>query len=253
MKKFLITIFTIFLSLSAFANEDTLALIDKALKAQESEAKETKALYLEIGENLNTLTQSGVKNANIYTMQGNAYLFANKIGMAIYSYRNALKFDSHNEEILNNLDYARSLCANEEENNKNLSMIESYFYDTEFTKNNALWIFLLAWNLIFIIPLIKTSISEIKFLWIVSIFLAAIFGSSLFYTKYLELNYSYAVVNVSDTVARKGASDIFVPAYKESLKDGKEFLILGKKNNWIHAKLKDGSSCWINKNHTIEL
>ncbi|MFI3290394.1 MAG: hypothetical protein R3Y46_00790 [Opitutales bacterium] len=256
MKKFLIIISIIFTSLFAFANsdnQDTLALIDKVQHAHSEQSKETKTLYLELAQKLDTHIAKGEKNANIYTMQGNAYLFADKIGMAIYAYKNALKYAHNDEEIFNNLDYARSLCVTQLNPSKKTSLIEDYFYEASFTKNNALWIFLLSWNLIFIIPLLKTKITEIKFLWIISIAFASIFGSALLYQKYVELNNKEGIVITKDTIARKGASDIFLPAYKETLKDGTEFVILGKKKGWLHAKLKDGTTSWIDEKATIEL
>lgn len=246
MRNFICLIFILFASVS-FADSNIIAFMKRAETLQKDSSAESKIAWNTLINEINLKINDDNANADIYALLGNAYLFSGEIGNAIYAYQKALKYTPFNDELINNLNYARKLCGNKFDPNLNKTFLEKYILSNYIIKKYSFYIFAVSWLLIFMIPLLKTKISEMKFLWIVSIIFASLSISILALWKYDTYYNKYGVIVVDDTIARKGANEIFMPAFKEALKDGVEFSILNEKNGWFHIKLPDGNTAWIIK------
>lgn len=96
-----------------------------------------KGKYSEAAEAYENLLKTRKHSAELYFNLGNAYYKQTKVAPAIYNYEKALLLDPNDDEILNNLDFARKLQIDEVKHvprvgfNKMIQNVTSSFaYDT---------------------------------------------------------------------------------------------------------------------------
>jgi uncharacterized protein YgiM (DUF1202 family) len=76
-------------------------------------------------------------------------------------------------------------------------------------------------------------------------FVALVFGGSLLVSQQGWDDSVDGVVLAHEVIARQGNGYIYDSAFTSSLHAGTEFSLIERRGEWCHARLLDGSTCWI--------
>ena len=192
----------------------------------------------------------GLVSSELHYNLGNSYYKLNKVGPSIYHYEKSLKLDPLNEDVKNNLVFAKRLA---------LDNIEE-LPKTVFQKFNKNYLQMLSYNqwaavvilfsalgsLLFLLFYFAISPSKKRFYFATSAlsFILLITSSLITYNQYLRAtNNKEAVVFAKKTAVRNAptlnSEEVF------TLHEGTKVLVLDKVDNWKKIKLADGKIGWI--------
>ncbi len=191
--------------------------------------------------------QTKVRSPELYTNLGNAYFFAGDHGRAVLSYQRALSLDPLQNNALHNLRYARSLTIDELPISRTQQVIDALSFWHRWPFVLRLGIFVIA-NTVLWIALAMLLYRRARWHY-GSIAGAAtitlIFALSLITSEQRWDNAVDAVVVEREVIARQGNGYIYDNAFTSPLHAGTEFTIIERRNDWYHAQLLDGSTCWL--------
>lgn len=177
----------------------------------------------------------------------NAYFLSGDHGRAVLNYQRALAIDPLDADVSHNLEYVRSLTVDELPRTRaqKIGHLLSFWHRWSFSvrlsilavANIALW------------GLLATLFYR-RSRWLYGSIAAAVAVGVIFA---LSLGVSYqgwdnsvdAVVVEREVVARKGNGYIYDNAFTSPLHSGTEIAILERRNEWYHAQLLDGTTCWL--------
>lgn len=189
-------------------------------------------------------------SSELYYNLGNSYYKLNKVGPSIYYYEKALKINPLNEDVKNNLVFAKRLA---------LDNIEE-LPKTVLQKFNANYLQKLSYNQWAIVVVIFSFLAAILFLlfyfaeiptkkrlyFVTSIisFIILIASISITYHQYnSSINKVEAIVFVEKTEVRNAptlnSEEVF------TLHEGTKVYVLDAVDNWKKIKLADGKLGWI--------
>jgi len=186
-------------------------------------------------------------SAALYINLGNAYFLAGEHGHAVLNYQQALRLDPTQADALHNLHYLRSITVDE------LAVSSSQ-------RITATLLFWHRWPASIRIALL--AISNIVFWGLLAQLLykrkkwhrltlassgsvAVIFSFSLWVSHRGYDQSTDAVVVAREVIARHGNGYIYDSAFTSPLHAGTEFTILESRDEWLHARLLNGKSCWL--------
>lgn len=200
----------------------------------------------------------GFVSSELYYNLGNCYYKLNKVGPSIYYYEKALQLNPLNEDVKNNLVFAKRLA---------LDNIEE-LPKTVFQKLNKNWLQKLSYNqwaivavvfsflgsLLFLLFYFADSPSKKRFYFITSTFsfLLLIFSFVITYNQYtFTKKNKVAIVFAEKTTVRNAptlnSEEVF------TLHEGTKVIVLDALDNWKKIKLADGKQGWINAKEIKEL
>lgn len=241
MKKILLLLLILAHSLSA-QNAD--ALFNEANDLYKNEKFEAAV------EVYKKIEDKGLVSSELYYNLGNCYYKLNKVGPAIYYYEKSLQINPTNEDVKNNLVFAKRLA---------LDTIEE-LPKTVFQKINQNFLQKLSYNqwaivvvifsffgsLFFLLYYFANSPSKKRFYFTSSILSFLFLGISFFitYNQFLySKNNKQAIVFAEKTEARNAptlnAEEVF------TLHEGTKVIVLDMVDNWKKIKLADGKIGWI--------
>jgi len=200
-------------------------------------------LYLQIAS-------QGKISTELYYNLGNSYYKINKVGPAIYYYEKALKINPLNEDVKNNLIFAKRLALdNIEELPQNIFQKFNKKYLQELSYNQ--WamvavVFSFLTCILFLLFYFANS-SSIKIMFFglsVLSFLSLIVSFSITYNQFsFKKNNKEAIVFVEKTYVRNApttnSDEVFI------LHEGTKVIVLDALDNWKKIKLADGKLGWI--------
>lgn len=192
--------------------------------------------------------EGGIENGKLFYNLGNTYFRLGDLGKAVLNYRRAEKWMPHDENLLQNLDFARSRCTDSIEAKPQARLFQTLFfwhYDTGFFTRTLL--FLVFFNGIWIcagIYLFRRA-AGLRLAMAAFAVLSLLFAGSLAANTYQASRRPAGVILAEEVTARKGDSTTFEPAFKAPLHAGTEFTLLEKRAGWYHIELPDGQRCWI--------
>jgi tetratricopeptide (TPR) repeat protein len=192
----------------------------------------------------------GFVSSELYYNLGNSYYKINKVGPSIYYYEKALKLNPLNEDVKNNLVFAKRLA---------LDNIEE-LPKTVFQKFNKNYLQKLSYNQWAIIVVLFSFLASVFFLlfyfaitpaqkrFYFSIsslsFMLLIISFLITYQQYLyTINNKEAIVFVEKTEVRN--SPTLNSEVVFTLHEGTKVLVLDLVDDWKKIKLKDGKLGWI--------
>jgi uncharacterized protein YgiM (DUF1202 family) len=192
----------------------------------------------------------GFVSSELYYNLGNSYYKINKVGPSIYYYEKALKLNPLNEDVKNNLVFAKRLA---------LDNIEE-LPKTVFQKFNKNYLQKLSYNQWAIIVVLFSFLASVFFLlfyfaitpaqkrFYFSIsslsFMLLIISFLINYQQYLyTINNKEAIVFVEKTEVRN--SPTLNSEVVFTLHEGTKVLVLDLVDDWKKIKLKDGKLGWI--------
>lgn len=188
-----------------------------------------------------------VHAAGLHTNLGNAYFLLGDHGRAVLNYQRALAIDPLDADVLHNLEYVRSLTVDELPSTRGQQIRHMLSFWHRWSFATRLGILALA-NISLWILLACLFYRRSRWLY------GSIAGVALISLMFvLSLLVSYqgwdnsvdAVVVEREVVARQGNGYIYDNAFASPLHSGTEFAILERRDDWYHAELLDGTTCWL--------
>jgi tetratricopeptide (TPR) repeat protein len=192
----------------------------------------------------------GLVSSELHYNLGNCYYKLNKVGPSIYHYEKSLKLDPLNEDVKNNLIFAKRLAL---DNIKELPK-------TVFQKFNKNYLQVLSYNqwaivaivfsvlgsLLFLLFYFALSPSKKRFYFATSAlsFILLITSYLITYNQYFRSkNNKEAIVFAKKTAVKNAptlnSEEVF------TLHEGTKVLVLDSLDNWKKIKLADGKLGWI--------
>ncbi|QNM84940.1 tetratricopeptide repeat protein [Polaribacter pectinis] len=238
-------IFFIFLMTSSFLTAQNVDSLFTNANSLYKNGEFTKAIEI-----YKQIESKDLVSSELYYNLGNSYYKLNKVGPSIYYYEKALKINPLNEDVKNNLVFAKRLA---------LDNIEE-LPKTVLQKFNANYIQKLSYNQWAIVVVIFSFLAAILFLlfyfaeiptkkrlyFVTSIisFIILIASISITYHQYnSSINKVEAIVFVEKTEVRNAptlnSEEVF------TLHEGTKVYVLDAVDNWKKIKLADGKLGWI--------
>jgi tetratricopeptide (TPR) repeat protein len=186
----------------------------------------------------------------LYYNLGNSYYKLNKVGPAIYYYEKALNIDSSNEDVRNNLVFAKRLALdNIEELPKTVlqKFNKNYLQKLSYDQWAIVVItFSVLGSLFFLLFYFAEIPSKKRFYFVISIVSFILLLGSLFIT-YSQYNTSKtnnpAIVFAEETEIRNAPTLNSEIVFK--LHEGTKVIVLDAVDDWKKVKIKDGKLGWI--------
>ncbi len=210
-------------------------------KYKDGDFREALKLY----ENL--LSAGGIRTVDVHYNIGNAQFKLGNYGKAIVAYRRALLGAPRDQDIIANLNHVRNLTVDKIDQTKSTQILrEIFFFHYSLSKTETEISFVCAYIILvslLMIWLIRKS-TAIRRLAFIVLFLALMFGSSLFVKGYNAVDSGQAVVVVGETDVRTGPARSYMVSF--SLHDGAEVEVRDSRNGWCQIELPDGRRGWLN-------
>lgn len=186
----------------------------------------------------------------LYYNLGNSYYKLNKVGPAIYYYEKALNIDSSNEDVRNNLVFAKRLALdNIEELPKTVLQKFNKNYLQKLSCDQwaiVVITFSVLGSLFFLLFYFAEIPSKKRFYFVISIVSFILLLGSLFIT-YSQYNTSKtnnpAIVFAEETEIRNAPTLNSEIVFK--LHEGTKVIVLDAVDDWKKVKIKDGKLGWI--------
>ncbi len=195
------------------------------------------------------IDQGGIRNARLYYNLGNAYFLTDDIGRAILNYRRALRLDSADVNVRNNLAFARSQRLDKVGVQTEKRVLQTlFFWHYDFSLGTRLFLACLFFA--------GLCIGAIVMVWrgrgpvastmaVLGGLLCLCFLISVVVEARERSTRLGGVITASEIVARQGDGPNYAPSFKEPLHAGTEFELLDRRPGWFHIELSDGSRAWV--------
>jgi len=192
--------------------------------------------------------EAGVQNGKLYYNIGNAWFRMDDLGRAILNYKRAVLFSPNDQNLAQNLEFARSRRVSRVETPEREKVFKTLFfihYDIPSRIRLAIFImsFALAWISAGIWLFVRRGYMKIMI--VVFSIVSVIFIVSLSIEMVGRANRPEGVVIAEEVIARKGDAETYQQSFTEPLGSGTEFRLLEKRTDWYHVELEDGARCWI--------
>jgi len=196
------------------------------------------------------IESQGLVSSELYYNLGNSYYKLNKVGPSIYYYEKSLKLDALNEDVENNLVFARRLAVDSiEELPKTVFQKFNKNYLQKLSYNQwaiIIIVFSVLSSLLFLLFYFASNPSQKRFYFATSslCFILLLISFLITYNQYsFSKNNKEAIVFAEKTEVRNAptlnSEEIF------TLHEGTKVLVLDMVDNWKKIKLADGKLGWI--------
>ncbi|KGL62527.1 tetratricopeptide repeat protein [Polaribacter sp. Hel1_85] len=238
----------IFFLLLIIANSVTAQNVDSLFVSANNLYKESK--FVEAIEEYKKVEAQDLVSSELYYNLGNSYYKLNKVGPSIYYYEKALKLNPLNEDVKNNLVFAKRLALdNIEELPQTVLQKFNNNYLQKLSYNQwaiVVVVFSILGSLLFLLFYFAEIPSKKRFYFVTSIVSFIFLFSSLFIT-YNQFNTSKknkeAIVFAEKTEVRNAptlnSEEVF------TLHEGTKVFVLDAVDNWKKIKIADGKLGWI--------
>ncbi|MCD4655688.1 tetratricopeptide repeat protein [bacterium] len=201
------------------------------------------------------IKQGGIDASVLYNL-GNCYLKLTDIGHAILCYRQALRIEPGDEDILSNLTVARSLVR-EKIDIPAANGLYHWFVDvSQFMGIRLITVVTAVFWVISSVVLIIATMARRKRIrrklfrgTFVSVIIFVVFAGLLFVLINEQQWTEYAVAVGSPVIARNGPGEHFTEVYQQH--PGYEMKIKRRQAGWVEVLLANGYTAWV-PNGTIE-
>ena len=230
------------------------AAYDRGLSLAASDVAESKLAFASAAEKYQLLTDSGIRNSQLYSNLGNAFLQQDKIGNAIASFETARRIDPTNGRATNNLELAKQRISNVD-----VDSASNTFWTTISAKAFRLAPPRLAWAIFGTVWLGFWLIASATLSrW--SIFESwngTLIGTSAVlvliacgwivaqHRAFDTLRTPIAVVTDVQADVRAGAGEEFQPASGFEPDEGVAWRILQQRGDWCQVESNSGSTGWV--------
>ena len=240
------------LFLSSLAQAQNTALFEEANEAYANNDFETAVSKYE------KILENGETSVAVYYNLGNAYYKLNNVAPSIYYFEKALQLDPTDEDVQNNIEFARSMTIDDipvsEETGfqKTInSFISTFSYNT--------WAFIaIALSVIFVVLFLlyyfsRTSLQKRIFFGL-AMFVFVLGGMSVFFAfqqQEIQFNNQFAIIFADEAPVRNEPSQRGDAAF--SLHAGTKTKVLEDYQGWVKIELSNGTQGWVENSYLKRL
>ncbi len=222
---------------------------DNGVSLQTADPVASKESFRRAAERFQILANDGIENGKLWFNLGNSQLQVGEIGEAIGAYRSAQRYIPSDGRLTANLQYARSKVSNPIQGKDTASILKriAFWHDTLPTQVRlaiGIIFWLGFWSLVSV-RLFKT-IPGFKTTSIVLGCAALALGVSVG-ADVVDQHQDQGVLTANEAIVRKGNGVNYAPMLKDPIHEGIEFDIIEHRHDWLHIKLPNGSTGWIEK------
>ena len=199
-----------------------------------------------------SVVDGGLQSAAAFYNQGNAWMRAGQRGRAIAAYRQAQRFRPRDPYLDANL---RQALGGQGDVGLQIGL-PGYvmFWQNWLSYPEKFWV--TSWALTvslvaFLLALITRRYVGFRRLGILCLCLTCLFGISTAWDWYRFDCVSRGVVVNDKVTARKGNSESYDAAFTEPLAQGVEFVLLGRRDDWLHVRIGDRNTAWISEQDAV--
>jgi tetratricopeptide (TPR) repeat protein len=221
---------------------------DQGIALRRSNPERARQAFAESAARFRQLIDSGIRNGGLYFNLANAYLQAGDLGRAILHYREAERFMPGDARLEHNLEYARSLRADQLTPSGERALMNTllaWHRDTprsvRFSVALAAW--LAFWFASF--ALLFRPAGVWRWLAAMTAVIWLIAGASIAADLAVGDGAREGVLIADEVVVRKGNGLGFEPQFEQPLSSGVEFEVLDERGGWLHIELVNGKTGWI--------
>ncbi|MDD4858579.1 MAG: tetratricopeptide repeat protein, partial [Candidatus Krumholzibacteria bacterium] len=199
-------------------------LFRRAMELDRSDPEAAKAYYQEAILHYEAIVKDGhVRNGKLYYDIGNAYFRLGDVGRAILNYKRSGLFMRNDQNLRQNLDYARNRRADRIEPRQKEKVLKTLFFlHYDVPSRLKLIVFAISFGMLWISAAVRLFG---KMGWLRIVIAAAAVASGVFLASLIVDSVGLArspegVVTAQETVGRMGDADTYQPSFKEPLHAG---------------------------------
>ena len=218
------------------------------------EKAETPNDFLRSAAGFRALQEKGLTSGAILYNLGNAYIKAQKLGMAIAAYRQAKRYRPRDPYLQSNLEAA--LASRKPSPAEPRSLLDHVFFWQKWVSyREKVFLFAAGASVGFLFGLCLLAFPRHRPLFrrsaIGTLAVALLLGISLARDFYDFEIVQHGVITESEVTAYKGSSESYEPAFTESLNEGTEFIVLEERKDWLQIELPGNLRGWIPRNSSV--
>lgn len=220
---------------------------DSGISLQTTDPVASKESFRRSANRFQILVDDGIENGKLWYNLGNAQLQAGEVGEAIAAYRSAQRYIPSNDRFLANLQHARTLVSNPIRTENTRSMLKRLaFWHESLPTKVRLTVGVLVWFGFWGLVSIRLCrpISGFKIASIALGCAAIVLGISVG-ADIVDQHQDNGVLTANETIIRKGNGVNYSPMLNEPIREGIEFEIIGQRPDWLHIRLPNGTTGWI--------
>ena len=231
--------------------QEATAAFERARSLEKTDPPAAAEAFRQAAAKFQALIDSGVRNGRLYYNLGNTELQRGRIGAAILNYRRAERFIPGDGRLMENLRFARSLCATQIPQRGRSELLETlcfWHYGTSIRTRFAVG--LIGYAGFWAVLIARMFVRRFR-LGAVAGALAVIWvalGASVLIQSRVEDRRPAGVVTSADVVVRKGNGESYDPQFQQPLQEGVEFTVIESRGDWMHIELTDGKTGWVRSN-----
>jgi tetratricopeptide (TPR) repeat protein len=208
--------------------------------------------YNEAIEKYEQILANGETSAAVHFNLGNSYYKLNSIAPSIYHYEKALQLEPGDEDVINNLGFARNMTIDalgQEESKGFYGIFESS--TTAFSASGWGWVAVFC-MLVFVVFILvyyfssKTVVKRLLFISGMFFLILAIASAVIGFTKQdLQENNNYGIVFSEEVEVKTEPSPVSEEAF--ILHEGAKVKITEDFQGWVEIELPNGSTGWMDQ------
>jgi len=224
-------------------------LFRRAMELDRTDPDAAKAYYQESILHYEAIVKDGgVRNGKLYYNIGNAYFRLGDVGRAILNYKRSALFMRNDQNLRQNLDYARSRRADRIELRQKEKVLKTLFFiHYDIPSRLKLVFFAVSFAALWVAAAVRLFLrfGWLKIITIVASVMSALLLASLVVDAVSFERAPEGVIVAQEVVGRMGDADTYQPSFKEPLHAGSEFRLLEKRPGWWRVELENGDRTWI--------
>lgn len=241
-------IFLIVTMISFWGGAQNNVLFDEATKAY-NEGK-----YNEAIENYNKILDNGEHSAALYYNLGNAYYKLNKIAPSIYYYEKSLLLDPSDNEVKNNLSFARNMTLDAIEQmpetgiSKVFSKITGFLSFDQWAVTAIIFMLLFVFGYIAFYYLSYSSQKRVAFIGSMASLVISLIAVLIAYLEYTSYRSEQpAIVFENEVIVKSEPNNRSQETFR--IHEGTKVFVLDTLSDWNKIKLADGKTGWLPSNN----
>lgn len=204
------------------------------------------------------ILENGETSAELYYNLGNAHYKLNNVAPGIYYYEKALQLDPDDEDIRNNIEFARNMAIDDIEEIERTG-ISKWFNELIANKSASGWaVFAIIFSVVFVaffllyytsrVPVRKRIYLGVASLSLLICILSVVFAYQQ--TSYL-LDNQYAIIYEEEVEVRDEPNLRGEPSFE--LHEGTKAKVLEDFQEWSRIELSNGAQGWVNTENIRKL
>lgn len=232
---------------------DHLAQAEKAfrrgMELDASNPDSARAFYTEAILHFERLAKDGgARNGPLFYNTGNAYFRTGDVGRAILNYKRAALYMANDQNLRQNLEYARNRRADRIEVKQREQVYRTLFFvHYDIPSRARLIVFAASFAALWIAAALRLFLrgGALKVVIAIAAVLSCVFLASLVVDAASLARTPEGVITAAEVEGRMGDAGTYQPSFKEPLHAGTEFRLIERRPGWWRIELENGERTWI--------